>query len=439
MRFSVRLKVVSALAVLILLFVGCAWAGENEVETAIASYGLSRKNSETGSIITVVGSVNKDANEALNLGDIGALTIDWKANLTVTTDWNKPNSPTKMITFTNGNFKLTGGEIKLPTLSDPNSNSQWFDAIYASGNAIVTVDGGKVTGNRATDTGINVGNGTLVINSGEINIPKGNAVFAGDLQINDTNAITGVAFEIDGDNVTARAYGNTTSVTDSEVFLDKYDDDDEVPDSISYIAGNGSVWNIEGVQSDMRGINPLKSVSITVENGGVMNFKNTNLEFQGAFNVEQGGKLNIGLTNGDTSRLTHNKGTAINDGTINIYGTLTNLDKVMNNDTGIINNYSGNTLDNQGTLANNGVIYNASTGKMKNTGNIDNANGEIDNTEGGVFQSVQTAEEMGGDIEGPVEPINSGGGSSGGGCNAGFGMFGLLLTVVFVMRKYLIA
>jgi hypothetical protein len=124
---------------------------------------------------------------------------------------------------------------------------------------------------------------------------------------------------------------------------------------------------------------------------------------------------------------------------------------------GTINNYSSNTLDNQGTLTNTGTINNASAGKITNTGTIDNegeiinggeidnANGTIDN-EGGTFQSVQTKEDMGGAINGEeVELIGSGnsttlpanGGS--GGCNAGFGLFGLLPLAVWVARKRMTA
>jgi Synergist-CTERM protein sorting domain-containing protein len=343
-----------------------------------------------------------------------------------------------MINFTKGEFKLTDGTIQLPTSPLPNSGSQWVDAIYASGSATVTVAGGTVVSTRATDTGINVENGTLIIDSGVINIPKGNAVFARDLQINDVSVITGVASEIStGNDVTAHVYGNTTSVTDSEVFFDKYDADDFSPDSISYIAEDGAVWNVEGVQSDMRDIPSINMVSMTVKGGATLNLKNTNLTFKGTFNVEQNGILNVGTALGDTSRLTYFEGTATNYGTINIYGTLTNLDKVVNNRT--INNYSGNTLDNQKELINNDTINNYANGKIRNTGTIGNANGKIDNTAGGTFESVQTVLEMGNGIDGPVELINNEP-SSGGGCNSGFGLFGLLLLVAFaVHRKYLTA
>jgi hypothetical protein len=122
-----------------------------------------------------------------------------------------------------------------------------------------------------------------------------------------------------------------------------------------------------------------------------------------------------------------------NDGILNIDGTVINFDQFINK--GTINNYSGNTLDNRGTLTNDGTINNEANGKIRNTGIIDNDNGTIDNTKGGAFESVQTASEIGGTIKGDVEPINTGNPSSGGGCNAGFGLFGLLLAGL-VMRGY---
>jgi MYXO-CTERM domain-containing protein len=122
-----------------------------------------------------------------------------------------------------------------------------------------------------------------------------------------------------------------------------------------------------------------------------------------------------------------------NEGTLDIYGTVTNFDQFANN--GTINNYSSNTLDNRGVLTNNGTINNESTGRIRNTGRIVNT-GTIDNK--GVFQSVQTASEMGGTITGnSVQPLNSSSGGGGsGGCNAGLGVFGLLLLAGLVTRKH---
>ena len=70
-------------------------------------------------------------------------------------------------------------------------------------------------------------------------------------------------------------------------------------------------------------------------------------------------------------------------------------------------------------------IYNASTG------NTDNAGGRIEND--GTFESVQTPEEMGGTIDGPVELIGSN--YSGGGCNAGFGTVGFFLAGFVALKR----
>jgi adhesin HecA-like repeat protein len=122
-----------------------------------------------------------------------------------------------------------------------------------------------------------------------------------------------------------------------------------------------------------------------------------------------------------------------NHGIINIYGTVTNLGDIENY--GTINNYSANTLDNRGTMTNKGTINNASTGKITNTGKIDNTDGTINNE--GTIKS-DAANITGNLVVGKaVEPINSDSSadsSSGGGCNAGFSLFGLLFAGL-VIRK----
>jgi hypothetical protein len=127
-----------------------------------------------------------------------------------------------------------------------------------------------------------------------------------------------------------------------------------------------------------------------------------------------------------------------NEGTLDIYGTVINFDQFVNN--GIINNYSSNTLDNRGTLSNNGTISNKSTGVITNSGTIDNASGKINNegkiTNSGTIKS-DAANYIGNAPEGkPIQPISDSETSSdsGGGCNAGFGVLGLLIAGL-VTRK----
>jgi Synergist-CTERM protein sorting domain-containing protein len=398
------------------------------VAQTITNYGLNADVS--GNTVTVTGSVSKSASDVLYLGDITGLVVDWKADLTVT-GGSRLDKGIGMINFTNGEFRLTGGTIQLPA-----SANSWVDAIYASGNATVTVAGGKMKGDRAQDTGINAENGTLVIDSGEINIPKGNMLFAKNLTVNDPDVLNGFAFEGSTTNYTGTVYGHVTTTPDSEVFYHKYEAGDDLPDSIRYVVRDGAVWDIEGVQSDMTGLPTVAIITMTVENGGTLNFKNTGLTFKGTFEVAQGGILNVGAAQGDTSHLTHIGGKATNDGTINIYGTLTNLDKIINN--GTINNYSGNTLDNQGTLTNNGTINNKATGKITNTGTIAST-GTINNTEGGAINNkgIIKSDSSIANVEGnPVQPLDKNPPSSGGGCNAGFGgLAAVIIAGFFAFRK----
>jgi hypothetical protein len=62
---------------------------------------------------------------------------------------------------------------------------------------------------------------------------------------------------------------------------------------------------------------------------------------------------------------------------------------------------------------------------------MNNTNGVINNQ--GTFESVQ---EIGGEVQGNDVQLKSGGGSGGGGgCNAGYGILGLLFAGL-VTRKY---
>jgi hypothetical protein len=93
MKLPMRVCIAVFLAVCVMTWTGSAWADANSVESAITTLGLARKSGETGNTITVVNNSSdplvKDATGnsdgyLLNLGDTSGLTIDWKANLTVT-------------------------------------------------------------------------------------------------------------------------------------------------------------------------------------------------------------------------------------------------------------------------------------------------------------------------------------------------------------------
>ncbi|MDR1049095.1 MAG: hypothetical protein LBL51_05015, partial [Synergistaceae bacterium] len=140
--------------------------------------------------------------------------------------------------------------------------------------------GGAVKGDGAANTGINIEYGTLIIDSGEINIPRGNAIFA-NLTINPgaTATINGVAFAGTKSNQTVTAYGRAVTVMDSEIFYDNENSDmPGDPTSVSYVASIGATWTIEGVQSDT----PAEiDVDMIVKSGGVLNLKDTTLKFKG--------------------------------------------------------------------------------------------------------------------------------------------------------------
>jgi adhesin HecA-like repeat protein len=211
------------------------------------------------------------------------------------------------------------------------------------------------------------------INGGTINVPKGMAA-VGDVTVNAGTGLTGMVINLH--DLKFKLYGNCTLRT---------------------------------TMSDDNG-NPMII-------GGIL--------------WETDSKATVELESG-VSWIIHDSWTFTNYGTLNIYGHVTNKEKIINH--GIINNYSGNSLENQGMIDNRGTINIKSTGKTINTGTIDNTSGTINN-EGGTFQSVQTASEMGGTVSGEVQPLNSNTSYSGDGCNAGLGVAGLLLAGFAALKQ----
>ncbi len=409
MKISMRVKLAVVVALFAAVFmVGSAWADEASVVQAIQALGLARQASETGNIITVTGTaainVNTfkggyetwpiedpyDANEhvLLQLGDLTGLTIDWKANLTLTGVVNgnaAEGEGIQVIHFINGTFKLTGGKIDIQTTGTGRTH-----ALEGEQAAQVTVDGVTMNGPYSGITADSDNGRGIIVKSGTVSFPNEAAVAAGNVTIEGGTIVGLVAYEV-GEKQICEAHGATNTLLESPWA----DDDGDKPVVIEYIAKSGSTWT---VSSDFL---IVPSASCT-------------------FEVESGGK-------------------AIIDGTtpVDNHGTITIKENgvFVNNST--INNFSGNTINNQGTLTNNGTIDNKATGKITNTGTIDNTNGTIKND--GVFQSDQTAEQMGGTVTGnnAVEPIddttNPSSGSSG--CDAGFGMFALAALALPFMRK----
>jgi hypothetical protein len=293
-------------------------------------------------------------------------------------------------------LKITGGTT---TLSAPAPDGE-ITAFGGENGANIEFSGGTITGNDNQQFGIEVDGpgGSVKVLGGTIDIPNGFAVNTGwgkdatpvklDIDLTGNPVIKGIVVENDGEE-----------------------------------------QGDEGAEGDLK-IQILGNTSITQP-----------LDLTSAKSLEMTITSDVTLTITETGRLTLTaNGILTNNGTLTIDGTVTNMDRIINN--GIINVNSGPTPDNQGTLTNKGTINIAATGRLKNTGTIDNTDGTINNDKGGVFESVQTAYEMGGKVNGTVTPISDGDGGGdenededNGGCNAGFGLFGLLPLAVCVARK----
>lgn len=429
MKISTRVRLVVIGALFATMFVvGSAWADEASVVNAIRSFGLERKAGETGSTITVINASEnplvKDVTSntsayLLNLGDLAGLTIDWQANLTVLGEMEASHyGQIIVILFQNGTFNMTAGTIDVQATKIGYANT-----IEGRGrNDTITVSGGTVRGLGVLYGGATVdqGNGTVNVTGGTLDFPNGVAANSNTVNItmNDGMVINGLVgiFDDSTRGTIIDVYGTTNSIVPFDF--------DETPPSIEYTVKNGALWN---VSSDVLLMATAK-YSLLVEEGGKMVINgSTAIDLRGILSSE--GEITIKCP-------------------INIHGTLTNKGKVTND--GTINNYSSATVDNQGTWTNNGTINNKSTGKIKNTGTIDNTSsgkivneGTFENTGGtvkndGTFQSDQTEEQMGGNFTGSkkIEALNhntSSGGSSG--CNAGFGLFGLVAGALMVLKR----
>jgi hypothetical protein len=283
-----------------------------------------------------------------------------------------------------GTFNIEdGAELKVPGTGNNLRHVYLIRALQGSGSGPVTinVNGGTLEALMPNATAIDDDNFDLSpvinINGGTINVPHGNAA-VGNVTVNNAASVTGTVID----------KNNTWS------------------DWSIALYGNCSVQTI--FEDDENNEKTIENISWQIMSGAIAK-------------VEAGTTWSI-----------RDSWTLQNDGTLNIYGTVINFDKLINE--GTIDNYSGNTLDNRGTLTNNSTIKNGSTGKITNTGSIVNTDGEIDNTAGGTFESVQTASEMGGNIKGPVELIDNDNPSSGG-CSTGSGLYGLLSLAVFAIYK----
>jgi hypothetical protein len=408
MKRSMRVKLAVVGAVMAAVFLaGSAWAGETQVLNAINTYGgLSAIGDGYGNI-TVTGS-RTGATVGLELGNISGLTINWEAQLigdpSVYNSAPNINYDFDLITMTgsNGTFNIRPSAV-LKITGDVNVNTdremRLIHVKYPASNIVVNVNGGIL----------------------ETLMPKGNA-------IDEWNSYKNTTIAADLPCLNVNINGGTISTSDG-------------------IVASGYVTVGSGASAHLTGLVVKRKTGVVydpaVVSAGALEFygncKFTVLLYDDGedwfapgllFKIMPGAELTLDAGNG---WVVQNTWKLENHGTLNILGTLINEGKCINDY--VINNYSGHTLDNRGTLVNNGIINTKATGKITNTGSIDNTSGTINNTEGGTFQSVQTASEMGGTVNGEVQPLNSNSSSGGGGCNAGLGVAGLLLAGWAALKK----
>jgi hypothetical protein len=418
--------------VVLLLLAGSAWADADSVAEIIEDYGLNADVS--GQTITVTGS-KTDATTTLELGDISGLTIDLQAELTATLtatmdNWQGGNL--NLITANgNGNFNIkNGGKIKLLDPSaekrapeDPYPRSGWPRMVRLEGATVTVETGAELELTTAKGSAISH-YGKLKINGGTVFVPHGN-IGDGDLEPMYDIEIQDSA--IDGLNGLANLNG-------------KYC----VFGGLTYIADDGSQGNGDGSFELVVAPNATLTftrpnsgnfgpgVTLSIDQGGTLVIDSgASFELDGTLVVNGKGVIEENATLVVVGTLIIRPGGEIeNHGTIIVDGTIINYEYFKNHGT-IIN--KSNTIRNYGTITNTGTIDNESAGVIINEegGTIDNTNGTINNE--GTIKSDSAIENVDGNDVQPVATDSSSGG--GGGCNAGYGIIGLLLAGI-VTRKY---
>jgi hypothetical protein len=418
-----RVGIVAFLAVCVMMWAGSAWADANSVAQIIRDYGLEAAVS--GNTITVTGSKPDATLTGLRLPDISGLTIDWRADLTCIAG-TPPSESGIYYVFVRGNgtLKINDGTITLPA---PNSTTSGKKITAISGNGVnIEVFGGMIRGSEIRQRGLDLQNGTMTINGGKIAVPCDTALMVQDgrLALITPESITGGVI-VTNEEITKAdigIYGQTTATTkDVESNFGNHK-----LETVTYKVKDGAVWTIDSITSNLTNV---ASIYMNVENGGTLNLKDAQLEFNGAMTVEDGGELNLDedsiiIVNGEVYNGSKASGNAR-------AAALDDPNKSVINNKGVLN------VSTQGKLTNNGIVNN--TGTITNKGTIDNTNGVINNQ--GTFESFQ---EIGGEVQGndvqgndvaPIETETSTSGG-GGGCNAGYGILGLLFAGL-VTRKYL--
>ncbi len=267
-------------------------------------------NTYNGGYETWPAEDSRDANQhvLLQLGDLTDLTIDWKADLTLTgvVNGNAGNEEgIQVIHFINGTFKLTGGKIDIQT-----TGTGWNHVIEGGSFATINVSGGTVKGpgdGLTADGGDNATPGTIIVSAGTVDFRNGVAINADSVTVSG-GTINGLVSEIAAGReiFTVDVYGTTNS-------LKPFNIDDPQP-ILEFTVKSNATWTLSADVLDLR---DAKDTFLIESNGTLILSGTGPLDNYGTVTIKEGGEL-------------------------------------INNST--INNFSGNTINNQGTLTNNGII-----------------------------------------------------------------------------------
>jgi hypothetical protein len=466
MKLFKRIGIAALLTVCAVAWAGSAWASIEDEAQAIREYGLGAEVTEPNTI-TITGS-KTDATETLWLGRFADSDITYKWNATLKADCgtfpaeqDKENLYRNLIAFHNDedptddyahSFEIIGGEIDFTDVNNVREKEKdeggYVNVIFApySPNVHIILNGGKVGTDMRDSSVISAqedGKGaTVTLKKGELNAPYSSAVGAangrfslneaalqdGTLTINgsiDTGEVNGI--------VPIFVYGTRRmdSATNTEHFeLDSY-----------HITLTENASAIIGLA-----INLGQKAAFVVENNATLTIEDVEIVLNGedsTIRVKEGGVLN----NHGTIVITDGKVEDI--GEVNNYGTITvNGELYVGNSSQVgaenfksatlplatanatFNNYGTTTVSSAGKLTSNGTINNKSTGKITIEGTFI-SDGEFNAEPGSKVEGD-------GQIDGAnADEVTSGTekpSGSGGGCNTGLSLFGLLLAGILTFK-----
>lgn len=195
MRRSFAVLAVAAMALAVMC--GAAFADAAAVASNINSSGLGGSGGLTatanGNTVTVTGTKQIEKTAAaktmVNLGDLTGVTIDWKADLTVTAGANIHDEGNSIFAASgNGTFKMTDGKIEIVSTPDRKARQVW---VFSGSDTEIVLAGGVVSGDHEDDRGFDAPPG-LTLDGATVYFPKGlisNRV--AELKKNDVENVTG--------------------------------------------------------------------------------------------------------------------------------------------------------------------------------------------------------------------------------------------------------